>query len=119
LSWLDPVKLRRLTVVGSKKMLIYDDIAEDKVVVFDKGVEVPPYSVTEDEFRASYRQGDGTSVPVEWVEPLGVECKHFVDCIRTGATPRSSSEVGLKILKVLETAQHSLLNEGAELKIEY
>lgn len=119
LSWLDPVKLRRLTVVGSKKMLVYDDIAEDKVVVFDKGVEVPPYSVTEDEFRASYRHGDGTSVPVEWVEPLRSECQHFVDCIRTGATPRSSGEVGLKILKVLETAQHSLLNAGAELKIEY
>ncbi|MBA4376805.1 MAG: gfo/Idh/MocA family oxidoreductase [Anaerolinea sp.] len=119
LSWLDPVKLRRLTVVGSKKMLVYDDIAEDKVVVFDKGVEVPPYSVTEDEFRASYRHGEETKVAIEWVEPLRAECQHFVDCIRTGATPRSSGEVGLKILKVLETAQHSLLNDGAELKIDY
>jgi predicted dehydrogenase len=119
LSWLDPVKMRRLTVVGSKKMLVYDDIADDKVVVFDKGVEVPPYSITEDEFRASYRHGEETKVPIEWVEPLKSECQHFVDCIRTGATPRSSGEVGLKVLKVLETAQLSLLNSGAELTIDY
>lgn len=52
-SWLHPVKQRRLTVVGSKKMLVYDDIAEEKVVLYDKGVEIPPYSVTEAEFHAS------------------------------------------------------------------
>ncbi len=119
LSWLDPVKQRRLTVVGSKKMLVYDDIAEDKVVVYDKGVEVPQYSVTENEFHASYRHGEEIVVPYEWVEPLRSECSHFIDCIRTGSNPRSSGEVGTRILKVLETAQRSLLNGGIELTVEY
>jgi predicted dehydrogenase len=119
LSWLDPVKQRKLTVVGSEKMLVYDDIAEDKVIVFDKGVEVPPYSLTEDEFHASYRHGGEYAVPVEWVEPLRCECAHFLDCIRGQRVPRSSGEVGLRVLKVLETAQHSLINGGIELSIEY
>ncbi len=119
LSWLDPVKQRRLTVVGDKKMLVYDDIAEDKVIVFDKGVEIPPYSVTEDEFHASYRHGDETNVEFEWIEPLRTECSHFLDCIISGETPRSSGEVGLTVLRVLETAQRSLLNNGEELDIAY
>jgi predicted dehydrogenase len=119
LSWLDPVKQRRLTVVGRNKMLVYDDIAEDKVVIFDKGVEVPAYSVTEEEFRASYRHGDETVYPLEWVEPLRVECEHFLDCIRAGKKPISSGEQGAKVLRVLETAQRSLLNGGVELIIEY
>lgn len=119
LSWLSPVKRRRLTVVGSKKMLVYDDIADDKVVVYDKGVELLPYSVTEEEFRASYRHGDETVYPLEWVEPLQVECAHFVECIRSGAIPRSNGEDGLKVVKVLETAQRSLVNGGVELRIEY
>jgi predicted dehydrogenase len=116
-SWLDPVKQRRLTVVGSKKMLVYDDIADNKVVIHDKGVEVPPYSVTEEEFRASYRQGPETVHPFQWVEPLKSECAHFVDCIRTGNTPRSSGESGLGVVKILETAQISMDNGGVELKI--
>lgn len=119
LSWLDPVKQRCLTVVGSKKMLVYDDLADDKVIIFDKGVEVPPYSVTEDEFKASYRHGSETVYPVEWVEPLRTECAHFVECIRTGQKPRSSGEDGLKVVKVLETAQRSLVNGGEEIEIAY
>lgn len=119
LSWLDPVKQRRLTIVGSKKMLVYDDIADDKVVIFDKGVELPPYSVTEEEFHASYRHGDGSVYPLQWVEPLRVECNHFLECIRTGATPRSSGEDGLRVVQILETAQRSLMNHGCGLKVEY
>jgi predicted dehydrogenase len=119
LSWLSPVKRRSLTVVGSKKMLVYDDIADDKVVIYDKGVEILPYSVTEEEFHASYRHGGETVYPLEWVEPLQIECQHFLDCIRTGAEPRSNGEDAIKVIKVLETAQRSLFNGGVELKIEY
>jgi predicted dehydrogenase len=119
LSWLDPVKLRRLTVVGSNKMLVYDDIADNKVVLFDKGVDVPPYSVTEDEFNASYRHGEESVYHFEWVEPLRAECACFIDCIRNGAESPSSGEHGVKVLRVLETAQRSLNNGGVELKIEY
>ena len=116
-SWLDPVKQRRLTVVGSKKMLVYDDIADDKVIIFDKGVEFPPRSVTEEEFKASYRQGPETIYPIQWVEPLKAECLHFVDCIRSGQTPCSCGEDGLMVVRILETAQISLDNGGVELKI--
>jgi predicted dehydrogenase len=118
-SWLDPVKMRRLTVVGSKKMLVYDDIRENKVILYDKGVEVPPYSVTEEEFRASYRNGSETVVPIKWSEPLRAECEHFIDCIRSGTSPRSDGTTGLKIVKILESAQRSMTNGGIELIIEY
>ncbi len=141
-SWLDPVKMRRLTVVGSKKMLVYDDIREQKVTVFDKGVEVTPNGTTEGvfrspfgnwtgpdrrrrsrrttaEFRAAYRNGSEEIVPVEWVEPLRAECAHFIDCIRTGSEACSDGGSGLKIVKILESAQRSLMNGGLELAIEY
>lgn len=118
-SWLDPVKIRRLTVVGSKKMLVYDDISDNKVMLYDKGVDVPPYSITEEEFQASYRNGPESLVPYEWVEPLYAECEHFIDCIRTGNNPRSDGEKGLKVVKILESAQRSLMNGGLELTIEY
>ncbi|MCL4487637.1 MAG: Gfo/Idh/MocA family oxidoreductase [Chloroflexi bacterium] len=122
-SWLDPVKTRRITIVGSKKMLVYDDIAENKVILYDKGVEVPAYSDTVQEFHMSYRHGPETVVPVEWQEPLSVECGSFVRCVleRESGCVRceqrtyhlcSSATVGAKVVRVLEAAQKSLLNGG-------
>lgn len=112
-SWLDPCKIRRYTVVGSEKMLVYDDVApDDKILIYDKGVDVPPYSDTEAEFHMSYRNGDATPYPIRWVEPLRAECQDFVDSIREGRRPRSDGELGLKVVKVLEAAQHSLSNGG-------
>jgi predicted dehydrogenase len=111
---LDPCKIRRYTVVGSEKMLVYDDVApEDKIVIYDKGVEAPPYSDTEEEFHMSYRTGEAVPYPVDWVEPLKVECQHFLDCIRQGAEPRSGGRFSLEVLRVLEAAQRSLLNGGS------
>jgi predicted dehydrogenase len=119
-SWLDPVKIRRYTIVGSEKMLVYDDIEpEDKIVIFDKGVEIPPYSDTEEEFRLSYRHGGPEPYPIEWVEPLRAECQHWLDCIGNGTEPRSSCRVGLKVVKVLDAAQRSLLNGGHQEPIEW
>ena len=112
-SWLDPVKQRRITVVGSRKMLVYDDIAEDKVTLYDKGVEVPPYSDTPEEFHMSYRHGAETVVPIEWHEPLRAECEAFRDCILFGKPSCSDAWTGAKVVKILETAQKSLLNSGA------
>jgi predicted dehydrogenase len=111
-SWLDPCKIRRYTIVGSEKMLVYDDIADDKVLIYDKGVDVPPYSDTPEEFHLSYRHGEATPYPVDWAEPLRAECQHFADCIREGKEPRSSGRVGLQVVRVLESAQKSLLNGG-------
>ena len=119
LSWLDPVKQRQTTVVGSNKMLVYDDIADNKVKIFDKGIDLPPYSLTEEEFRASYRHGEETLIPLQWSEPMRTECSHFLSCIRENSTPITSGMEGVKVLKVLETAQRSLLNGGVELQVEY
>lgn len=120
LSWLDPVKQRNLTVVGSNKMLVYDDVAEqDKVVVYDKGVELPAYSITEEEFRASYHHGETYAPNLEWEEPLRAQCAHFLDCIQQGSVPRSDGLSGLRVVQILETAQRSLENGGVELWVEY
>ncbi len=122
-SWLDPVKMRRITVVGSKKMLVYDDVADEKITVFDKGVEVPPYSDTLEEFRVSYRHGKEVHVAYRWTEPLRVECGTFVNCIKREMGPcircpnraqRSCSQawLGVEVVRILETAQKSLSNGG-------
>lgn len=112
-SWLDPVKMRRCTVVGSEKMLVYDDVEpENKIMIYDKGVDIPPYSDTVEEFSLSYRTGEGVPHPITWEEPLKVECQHFADCIAHGRVPDSNGRFGLEVVRILETAQHSLLNGG-------
>ena len=114
-SWLDPCKIRRYTVVGSQKMLVYDDVEPDnKIVIYDKGVDKPPYSDTEAEFQLSYRNGEAVPYPLNWVEPLRVECQQFLDCIRQGVEPRSGGRNALQVIKVLEAAQCSLLNGGTK-----
>jgi len=119
-SWLDPNKVRRMTVVGSEKMLVYDDCATaDKLMIYDKGVDQPPHSDTEQEFRLSYRTGEGVPYPLTWVEPLRVECQHFLDCICDGSEPRSSGRAGVRVVKVLEAAQRSLMNGGAWEKVQW
>ena len=112
-SWLDPCKIRRTTVVGSKKMLVYDDVeATEKIKIYDKGVDRPPYSDTLEQFRLSYRQGDTTTPAISGQEPLELECRHFLDCVRSGKTPRSDGRVGWQVVRVLEEAQQSLKNGG-------
>jgi predicted dehydrogenase len=105
LSWLDPHKERRFTVVGSKKMATFDDMELDrKLTVYDKGF---------DESWASYgeyiaRSGDTFSPRVPNDEPLRVECAHFVERVRDGGEPRSGGESGLRVVRVLEALQQSL-----------
>ncbi|MGB0383300.1 MAG: Gfo/Idh/MocA family protein [Ardenticatenaceae bacterium] len=111
-SWLDPVKTRHYTIVGSKKMLVYDDIAHAKVVIYDKGVDRPPYSDTPEEFHLSYRHGSEIAYPVFWTEPLRQECQDFVRSIEQGTKPRSDGRSGARVVDILEKAQKSLLNGG-------
>jgi predicted dehydrogenase len=111
-SWLDPVKTRRYTVVGSKKMLVYDDIAHAKVVIYDKGVDRPPFSDTLEEFHLSYRHGAEVSYPILWTEPLRQECQDFVRSILQGTKPRSDGRSGARVVDILEKAHTSLLNGG-------
>ncbi len=105
LSWLDPHKERRFTVVGSRRMATFDDMArEGKLQIFDKGF---------DEGSRGYgeyitRTGDMFSPSIPNVEPLRVECEHFVECVRTGRRPRSDGTSGLRVVRVLEDLQRSL-----------
>ena len=111
-SWLAPSKLRRTTIVGKKKMILYDDTeSTEKVKIYDEGVDViKPKSFGE--FQLSYRVGDIVSPRIEPSEPLAEEVSHFCKCIKTGKKPRSDGVNGLEVVKVLEAAERSLHNSG-------
>jgi predicted dehydrogenase len=105
LSWLDPHKERTFTVVGSKRMATFDDMAlEGKVTVYDKGFDEPARGYGE----YITRSGDIYSPRLPNQEPLRIECEHFLECIRTGTTPRSDGRSGLRVVRVLEAAQAAL-----------
>jgi predicted dehydrogenase len=108
-SWLDPVKTRRITAVGSRKMAVYDDTAEERIRVHDKAVLLPPAGANPALKR--YHQGAITSPPLDFDEPLAVQARHFVDCAATGAAPRSDGASGLAVVQVIEAAQLSLAEE--------
>jgi predicted dehydrogenase len=112
-SWLDPNKIRRTTIVGSRKMLVYDDTAtQEKLRIYDRGVNVQPYYDTFGDFQFSYRYGDILIPRIEESEPLRAECEHFVNCIRCGSTPRSDGRNGFHVVSVLEAANISLRESG-------
>jgi len=119
-SWLNPNKIRSTTVVGSKKMLVYDDISSlEKIRIYDKGVTVTPHYDTFGEFQLSYRYGDISIPRLDDAEPLKIECQHFVDCIEKGATPRSGGKHGYEVLLALDAADRSMREHGKEVAIEY
>jgi predicted dehydrogenase len=109
-SWLDPQKSRKLVVVGSRKMAIFDDTAEQKLVVLDKGFQKSGDLIT-------LRQGATTTPKVDAAEPLALEAQHFIDCIRTGSRPISDGEAGTQVVSVLEYGQRSMDQGGAVVTI--
>jgi len=114
-SWIDPCKVRRVTVVGSRKMVVYNDIENnEKIKIYDKGVEVPSYTSGLEEFHCNYRYGDLIIPNVRFEEPLRKECQHFLDCIINHTIPVSSGYDGLKVIKVLEAAQRALQNGNGQ-----
>jgi predicted dehydrogenase len=120
LSWLDPCKVRRITVVGSEKMVVYDDVESlEKVRIYDKGVEAPPYTNSFGDFQFSYRYGDITIPNLRFTEPLRVECDHFLECISADKRPLTDGHNGLKVLEIIEAAQESMRNRGSEKEITY
>jgi predicted dehydrogenase len=118
-SWLDPNKIRRATIVGSRKMLVYDDTAlQEKIRVYDKGVTMNhPYYDTYGEFQLSYRYGDVYIPRVEESEPLKVECEHFVECITKGLTPVTDGLNGLRVVTLLDAADRSLRSGGRPVRV--
>lgn len=117
-SWLDPNKVREMTFVGSRRMLVYDDIEPiEKIKIYDKHVETPPHYDTFAEFHYSYHYGDMYSPYVVQVEPLRNECRHFLDCIHGEDTPVSGGDLGLKIVNILEAATSSLRHNGDNVRL--
>ena len=112
LSWLDPHKIRKTTIVGSKKMVVFDDMDQLEMLrIYDKGVVNNPAYGSFGE-ALSLRFGDVTIPHVKMAEPLRLECQHFIDCIRNDKQPRSDGEDGLRVVKVLQAAQNSLAKGG-------
>lgn len=115
LSWLDPHKERRFTVVGSKRMATFDDMQlERKVVVYDKGFDRDYSSYGE----YITRSGDIWSPRLSNEEPLKLECQHFLDCVQSGSTPVSGSKSGVRVVQVLEALQRSLDGDGAVVELK-
>ncbi len=108
-SWLDPVKVRSVTVVGDRKMVVFDDThATEKLRIYDRGADYQPRGGGFAEFIAAVRDGDIVIPRLEQAEPLREQLLHFVDCIKTGRRPIASAEDGVAIVKVLERAQREL-----------
>jgi predicted dehydrogenase len=116
LSWLAPSKLRRTTVVGSRKMVVYDDTSSEPVRVFDSGA-VLPNPETFGEYKLSYRTGDIVSPHLQVAEPLFREMSDFCAAIREGGVPRSSAELGLEVVRMIEAVDASLEANGARVEV--
>jgi predicted dehydrogenase len=108
-SWLDPCKVRRVTVVGSQKMAVYNDLESDeRIRIYDKGVVRGSVTEPLGQPPMSYRYGDIVAPFMPSDEPLAVQDEHFVDCILSGKIPQSDGSVGLSVVRVLEAAQRSI-----------
>ncbi len=119
-SWLDPKKVREMTIIGSERMIVYDDVApQEKIKIFDVRVERPPHYDTFAEFHYAYHYGDMYSPYIKQDEPLKTECQHFLDCIRTGQTPLSDGHRGLEVVRILEASSQSLKQRGAPVELSH
>lgn len=117
-SWLDPLKVRDMVVVGSKKMVVYDDVDnEGKIKVYDKGADRLVAPGEFGEFQIKLRAGDVLIPKLPMYEPLKKECEHFLDCVMNNRTPLTDGRNGLRVVKVLAAAQESLKNDGKSVRI--
>jgi predicted dehydrogenase len=116
-SWLDPHKVRKLTIVGTKKMLVFDDMeATEKIWIYDKGVE-PAQAMAYGE-DLTLRFGDIRVPYVKMAEPLSLEVQHFLDCVASGETPVSDGRAGLRVVQVLEAVDASMASGGTPVPID-
>jgi predicted dehydrogenase len=115
ISWLAPRKMRQMVVVGSRRMVQYEDTSSDESVrIYDRGLDVSMVEApaTFGEYQLTYRSGDIVVPRIEAAEPLGLELADFANAIRTGAEPRSNSRLGLEIVRALEAAHLSMARAG-------
>jgi predicted dehydrogenase len=117
ISWLAPRKVREMIIVGSQRMISYDDTANDEAIrIFDRGMEFKE-PANFGEHNLSYRSGDIVIPRVDAAEPLSLELEDFAHAIHTGATPRSHAGLGLEIVKVIEAAEQSLRRQGEPVRL--
>src|SRR5580704_1324356 len=117
-SWLDPRKVREMTIVGSKRMIVYDDVMQqEKIKIFDARVERPPHYDTFAEFHYAYHYGDVYAPYIKQEEPLKIECQHFLDCIKGGMLPLTSGLRGLELVRILEASTESLKRGGGPVEL--
>ncbi len=125
-SWLSPRKIREMTIIGSEKMLVYDDVSQnEKLKIYDKSVSIDNYRLPSKryyesfgDFQLLYRSGDIHIPKLDETEPLKEVCAHFIDCIRTGNKPTSDGHAGYMVTRVLEAAQQSLEKNGEEILLK-
>lgn len=115
ISWLEPKKTRRITIIGSKKLLVYDLMnEEERIKVYDMGVNLSREINDLEQFRISYRYGDIYSPNIKVMESLKNVCSHFIDCVVNNKQPRSDGESGFNVVKILEAIDESIKNNGKE-----
>ena len=118
-SWLDPRKERVLTVVGDKRMVVYDDLEQEKIKVFDKGIDKPENTSGDfADFQLSYRYGGSYSPFIQEREPLKAECQEFIRCVNEKQTPLTDGVNGLRVVEVLEAADQSLKLGGVPIEMK-
>jgi predicted dehydrogenase len=113
-SWLEPRKVRQMTFVGTRKMIVFDDLQPlEKIRIYDVRVDCPPHYDSFAEFHYSYHYGDCYIPQIEQTEPLLQMCRHFADCVERGQDPVSSGHNGLQVVRILEAAEASLQSNGS------
>jgi predicted dehydrogenase len=113
-SWLEPRKVREMTIVGTRRMIVYDDLqTHEKIRIYDVRVERPPHYDTFADFHYSYHYGDSYIPHIQQEEPLKAECQHFLECIQEGVEPLTGGPNGLELVRILEAASASLKQKGA------
>lgn len=118
-SWLSPVKVRQVTVAGSKKMVVYDDLINvEKVKVYDRGVDLPMTKESAYSTLTQYRMGDVLAPHISGREALAVEVDHFLDCIDTGTEPLTNGSAGLQLVRILTAATQSMSEQGSLQKVQ-
>jgi predicted dehydrogenase len=117
-NWLSPVKVRQTFIGGSRKMIVYDDIeATEKIKVYDKGITVNGSAGAAHQLRIGYRAGDMWAPHLPAKEALQSEVEHFIDCVRTGASPISNGITGLEVVRILEAASRSVHAQGNPVRL--
>jgi predicted dehydrogenase len=116
LSWLDPHKVRRTTVVGQKKMAVFDDAeSTEKLRIYDNHAEMPATKSYGEAIQVRF--GDILIPRVEATEPLKLECQHFIDCVKQRTTPVSDAQDGLRVIRIIEAAQKSMEQDGVPVPV--